>query len=79
MTDKPKWECVATEEHDWTERLAVHGGWLYRNRVAVCGNYAVSMVFVADPAEQPQVKLCGHGTIETTCAACSANWGWGRP
>ena len=44
------WEDVQTNQHDCTERLKIHDGWLYRTRTTSTSTTAaaVALVFVPD-------------------------------
>lgn len=56
MNDLPEWERVCGHNYDWTERLPVPGGWLYRNVFGIdtpdgrSTEWRVSVIFVAQPA-----------------------------
>ena len=55
------WEIIYTTPTDIMERLAVDGGWLYRNRVVMQSSaqsphdyaWGVALTFVPEPAAPP--------------------------
>jgi len=43
------WKKVFQDDTDWTHKLEIEGGYLYRNIVLVAGHYHSTMVFVPLP------------------------------
>ena len=51
--DDDDWEDVASpREGDYTERLKIHGGWLYRTLIEHGKGMCIAMVFVPAPEQE---------------------------
>lgn len=82
---KTEWEDVTKAGHfeyaEWTSRIKVEGGFLYRNAMASKTGISSSLCFVPDLQEINSIcwRCDGITSENGICDICGRKWGKGNP